>query len=562
MTLAAPPRSAAITYAEDVIAGRAPAGRLVRLACQRFMRDLEAAPASGFYFDEDEAQWAIDFFPQLCKHSKGEWSGQPLQLQPWQAFIIGNLFGWKRVSDDLRRFRLAYDEVPRKNGKSTLAAGVGILLAFFDDEDGAEVYAAATKRDQAKIVFNEARQMVLKSPNVRRRVRVLTVNLNDPLTGSKFEPLGADADSMDGLNIHGRIVDELHAHKTREMWDVLETATGARRQPLGFVITTAGSNRNSVCYEQHEYAVKVLEGVITDETFFAYVATIDEDDDPFDPTSWAKANPNLGISVKVDDLERKANKAREIPAERNAFLMKHLDVWSSSASRWLSPELWAEGAGSGKALEGRPAYAGIHATNDMAALELWIPDGAGGGDVLSYFFIPEDKVGDIEREENAPYQAWADEGHVELTEGNVTDYDGLVKRLVQLNERFEIREVAIHAYNRANLENDLMAEGFSVVHMTSGFSQMHGPTEAVEALLLARKLRHRGNPVLRLMASNINVRMDAEKHKRPDDETSGGRIGGMRALIMAVGRAALHQAPEDPGPQIFLGGDDEEEEPI
>lgn len=556
MTTAVKAKCAAITYAEDVIEGRVVAGRLVRLACERFMRDLAAVDARGFYFDEDEAQWAIDFFPQLCKHTKGEWAGQPLVLSPWQAFIVGNVIGWKRASDDTRRFRVAYDEVPRKNGKSTFAAGLGILLAFFDDEPGAEVYAAATKRDQAKIVFGEARSMVLKSPNVRRRVRVLTANLNDPHTASKFEPLGADADSMDGLNIHGAIVDELHAHKTRDMWDVIETATGARRQPLTFVITTAGTNRNSVCWEQHEYAIKVLEGVVEDDTFFAYIATIDADDDPLDPASWAKANPNLGVSAKVDDLERKAKKAREVPGELNTFLTKHLDVWTQSVNRWLSPEIWDEGSEDPpEDLEGRPCFAGIHAQKDLASLALWFPDEDGGGDALLYFWMPEESIATIEAEEQAPYRKWGEDGTVEVIDGNITDYDLIVQHLVKLNETYEVRDVAIHSYNRANLEQHLIGEGFNVVPITSGFTHMAAPTEELERLLLARTLRHAGNPVLKLQASNVSVRTDAEGHKRPDDAASGGRIGGIRALIMAIGRAMVYEQPEAaPELQIFFGG--------
>lgn len=555
MTTAVRASSPVTTYAQDVVDGRVLAGRLVRLACERHLRDLETAHERGLYFDEDNAEWAIDFFPNLLRHSKGEWAGRPLELAPWQAFIIGSLFGWKRRKDDTRRFRLSYGEVPRKNGKSTLAAGVGILLAFFDEEPGAEVYAAATKRDQAKIVWGEARQMVLSSPNIRRRVRVLVANLNDPHSGSKFEPLGADADSMDGLNIHGDIIDELHAHKTRAMWDVIETATGARRQPLSFVITTAGSDKSSVCYEQHDYAIKVLEGIIPDDTFFAYIATIDEGDDPFDPATWGKANPNLGVSVKVDDLERKAKKAQEVAGEQNAFLRLHLDVWTQSVNRWLTDDLWQKGDAPPAELKRRPCYAGVHAQNDLVSLSLWFPDDEGGGDALSYFIAPEEKLTDLQGEHAAPFVQWHNDGYVETTDGNVTDYDALVKRLVDLNVEHEVREVAIHSYNRANLEQHLMDEGFTVVPITSGYTHMAAPTAEVERLLLADKLRHGGHPVLRWMASNVSVKTDAEGHKRPDDAASGGPIGGMRALIMAIGRSMVYQQEPVVELQIFFGKD-------
>lgn len=538
-------RSPVTAYADAVIAGDIPAGKLVRLACERHMRDLDHGAERGIYFDEAQAQWAIDFFPNLLKHSKGEWAGQPLVLAPWQEFIVGSLFGWMRASDGTRRFRLAYVECPRKQGKSTLAAGIGILLAFFDDEPGAECYVAATKRDQAKIVWGEARQMVLKSPHILRRVRVLVGNLHEPSTNSKLEPLGADADSMDGLNIHGRIVDELHAHKTRTLWDVLETATGARRQPLGFAITTAGADRASVCFEQHEYAIKVLENILQDDTLFTYVATIDEGDDPFDPATWAKANPNLGISVKLDDLERKAKKAQEVAGETNAFLRLHLDVWTQSVSRWLSPELWAKGDQPATTLKGRPVFVGIDAVKDFASLVLWFPDGEGGGDATAEFFIPEDLVDEMERDEGVPYRQWARDGLIELTDGDLTDYENLQKRIEQIAGDYDLQQVAIRRYNTIQFQGDLVAAGYEVLPFSSGFAHFAGPTAETERLLEEGKLRHGGNPILKLMASNISVRKNADGDKRPDQEASGGRIGGMTALIMALGSAIVAGESDD-----------------
>lgn len=595
MTAAAPVLDPVTSYAEDVAGGRVAAGRLVRLQTERHLRDLQDGHERGLRFDDAAAKWAIDFFPTLLRHSKGEWAGRALTLRPWQCFIIGSIFGWKReygqcsacdswsvvdvetglircdnpecepnlvppaAVEWLRRFRLAYVEIPRKNGKSTLGAGVGLMLAFFDDEPGAEVYAAATKRDQAKIVWGEAARMVKSSPNIRRRIRVLVANLNDPHSNSKFEPLGADANNMDGLNVHGRIIDELHKHKSRALWDVLETATGARRQPLGFVITTAGSDRETVCYEQHEYSIKVLEQVLDDDSHFAYIATIDEGDDPFDPTTWAKANPNLGVSVKLDYLQGKAKKAREVAGEQNAFLRDHMDVWTQSVSRWLTIDLWNAGAAGPGELKGRKCFAGIHTTTDFASISLWFPDDH-GGDVLTYFFIPDDRLQQLEDDDGVPYWAWAREGHIEITEGNVTDYDLLQKRLDALAERYDIGEVAIHRYNSTQLQSQLVGAGYTIVPFSSGFAHFAGPTEETERLLVAQKVRHGGNPVLRWMASNISVRQNAERQKRPDQETSGGRIGGMIGMIMAIGRAA---ATVDEGEEyhgIYIPEDEEDDE--
>ncbi len=321
-------------YAQAVVDGDVPAGTYHRLACARHLRDRERQRRKAFpyRFDVARATQVIRFFAQLT-HYKGEWAGQPLVLAPWQQFIVGSLFGWLRTADNLRRFRVAYNEVPRKNGKSTMSAGIGIYLAFFDGEPGSETFCAATKRDQAKIIFTDAKRMVQRSPALKSRIGVFVGNLHRVETASKLEPLGADADSLDGLNPHGILIDELHAQKTRAVVDVLETATGARRQPLQFAITTAGYDRTSVCYQHHAYSVQVLEGTVTDDTWFAFIAAADEGDDWQQPATWAKANPNLGVSVKLDDLARQCHKAAHMPAEQNTFRRLQLNQWVEQAER-------------------------------------------------------------------------------------------------------------------------------------------------------------------------------------------------------------------------------------
>src|SRR5512139_1249755 len=290
-------------YIDDVVAGRVVACHWVQAACQRHVDDLKHGAERGLHFDREAAEHVLKFFT-ILKHSKGEWAGRPLVLEPWQQFLIWTLFGWKRA-DGTRRFRTAYIEVARKNGKSTIGAGVGLYLLAADGEPGAEIYSAATKRDQARITHLEAVRMVKASPMLRKRIRTFRDNLNIEGTASKFEPLGADADTLDGLNIHGAIIDEIHAHKTREVWDKLDTGTGARRQPLMFGITTAGYDRQSLCWTLNEYSKKVLDGVIEDDTFFALIYTLDDGDDWQDETTWIKANPNLKVSKKNDDLRRK-----------------------------------------------------------------------------------------------------------------------------------------------------------------------------------------------------------------------------------------------------------------
>lgn len=531
-------RSAVTDYAERVLTARIVTGRLVRLACERHLADLKR---SDLWFDPDAADAAIEFFDFL-PHSKGEWAGTPFELAPWQKFIVGSLFGWKNL-DGSRRFRVSFVEVARKNGKTTLASGVALLLAFFDDEPGAEVYALATKGEQAKIVWGEGKAMVLGSPFLKARVTVLANNLHQESTRSKFQWVASEADTLDGLNPNGVIIDELHAHKTRALWDVMQTATGARRQPLIFAITTAGFDRASVCWEQAVYAQKVLEGSVTDDTFFCYIATIDEGDEWTDPTAWVKANPNLGVSVKIEDLRRKCEKAKQVPGEVNAFLQLHLDVWTTQSVRWLSDEMWAAQQPTAlEDLKGRLCYAGLEAssTYDIAALTLWFPDDDGaGGSVIPFFWAPQEAIEKRSREDNVPYDTWANDGHLVATEGNVLDYDAIRAKLNDLFLEYDIREVATKRWNVTQLQSQLIGDGFDVVQYSDGYSGMSEPTKELERLLIEGKVRHGNGPILRWMASNVAVRRDAEEHIRPDKAASTEDITGIVALIMAIGRGML-----------------------
>ena len=401
-------------YARSVTEGALPANRLVRLACERHLDDLSTGPGRGLRFDLSAARHAIDFFGFL-RHSKGEWAGDTFTLAPWQAFIVGSLFGWRR-DDGLRRFRTAYCAVPRKNGKSTTSAGIGLYLLVADDEQGAEVYSAATTRDQARIVFDEAKRMVASSPALRRRVEPLINNLHVAATASRFMPLSSDSSTMDGLNVHGAIIDELHAHKTRGVVDVLDTATGARRQPLLFEITTAGYDRHSICFEHHDYSSKVLEGVLQDDSWFAYIAAADEGDDWTDPEVWRKANPNFGISVKQDDLARKAEKAIALPGAQNAFRRMHLNEWTEQAERWIDMAAWdaCRWPVDLEPLRGRPCFGGLDlsTTTDVTALAWVFPPDHDDGlwQVLSRYFVPEDNLRKRAERDRVPYDLWAAPG--------------------------------------------------------------------------------------------------------------------------------------------------------
>lgn len=536
-------------YARAVADGKVPACLLTRLACERHLRDLKTAPMRGLRWDWDAAEHALRFF-QFLRHSKGEWAGCRFELEPWQQFIVGSLFGWKRA-DGTRRFRVAYIEVPRKNGKSTLSAGIGLYLLVGDGEAGAEVYAAATKKDQARIVWDEAAAMVRRSPDLAKRIRVLPGkgNMHVLETRSKFEPLGADTDRMDGLNVHGAIVDELHAHRTRDVWDVLDTATGARRQPLIFAITTAGTDQTSVCYEQHQYAEQVLNRTIEDDNFFAFITTIDEEDDWADPAAWAKANPNLGISAKVDDLKRKCETAKQLPAAQNAFLRLHLNVWTQQVTRWIDLDMWDENAGLvvEEKLAGRVCFGGLDlsSVSDLTAWVMVFPreNDAEELDVLARFWCPEARIHDRHNKYRQQYRVWAERGLIKATPGDAIDYDFVVKQVLDDAQKFQLVDLNIdrlfQAHQVAVKLMDELGEN-RVVGMGQGFLSMAAPMKEFERRLLARKIHHGGNPVLRWMAANVAVKQDPAGNLKPDKASSQGKIDGIVALVMALDRAMRH----------------------
>lgn len=543
---AAPARSPVTAYAEAVAEGALVTGRLVRLAAERHLRDLATAGERDLHFDDDAAERAVMFY-RFCPHIKGEWATDAtkgIELEPWQAFIVGSLFGWKRA-DGSRRFRTAYIEVARKNGKSTMMAPLGLLLGFFDGEPGAEVYSAATTRDQAKIVWNDARQMVIKRPALKARVTAAAHSLHSAATASLFRPLASEADNLDGLNIHGAIVDELHAHPTRAVVDVLETATGARRQPLITYITTAGYDRHSVCWSHHQYSERVLDGTVADDTWFAYVAGLDEGDDWSDPSVWVKANPNLGVSVKPDDLERKCARAQEMPTEQQEFRRKHCNEWVESATAWLAHGVWDRGNApvDPEVLVGRTCYGGLDlsSTTDLTSLVLLFPDDAGGYDALCWAWVPEENLRKRAERDRVPYTVWREQGFIEATDGDVVDYDAVEARVKWAAQRFRLRELAIDRWNSTGTQTRLMAEGITVVPFGQGFASMTAPTKEWEKLAIEGKIRHGGHPVLRWCVGNTVVQMDPAGNVKPAKDKSTERIDALVAGVMALGRAMVHQ---------------------
>lgn len=550
------------------MSGEILAGQLVVKACRRHLADLETAKSRGMRWDQELADRAIDFFGFL-RQSKGRWAGEPLTLQPWQQFVIGSVFGWQRWDQQFnrwtRRFRRALVEIARKNGKTTLAAGVGLYLLDFDGEPGAEVYSAATKRDQARICWDEAARMVARTPALKRRMGSVPsrANLHVLATASKFEALGADSDSTDGLNPHAALIDELHAHRDRRLVDVLETAIGARLQPLFFYITTAGVAGISIYQETHDYAARVVEGAVQDDELFAYIAAIDPDDDWTDSANYIKANPSLGVTVLINELEQERDRAVAVPGRQNAFKRLRLNLQTEQVDRWLDVATWDAAAVPGLTLDdmrGRRCYAALDlsSTTDLTALGLLFPRDSGDEDAPEYVFIPQfwvpaESITERGQRDRVPYAQWRDEGWLFETDGNVVDQNAIKYRLREIVDDYgiEIIEVPYDRWNAAKLATELQDEGLTVVPVGQGYASLAAPSKELERLLLSGNVMHDGNPVMKWNVANVAKEEDAAGNIKPSKRKSTERIDGVVSLVTALSRATV--AGDEEGDPEFYG---------
>lgn len=522
----------------------------------------QAALDAGARFDAERADRVVAFFHRYLRHAKGERAGQPFALEPWQADrVLRPAFGWVR-SDGTRLVRYLFLAVPRKNGKSTLAAGIGLYLLTADDEPGAEVFSAAADREQAAIVYDTALSMRGAHPALAKRVRpyASAKRMVVSATGSLYRCLSADAYTKHGLNAHGVLFDELHAQPNTELWDVLTTATGARRQPMVVAITTAGFDRGSLCWREWQRAAAMLEGQRIDPTTLPVVYAAPPDAPLDDPATWALANPNLGVSLKPGYMREAAARALESAAEENAFRRLHLNQWTQQDVRWLRMDRWdacADPAVTLEALTGRPCYVGLDlsSTSDLTACVAVFPDD--GNAVLTWAWVPAGSVELRSRREGVPYQEWVRDGHLYATDGDRVDYDAVREHLRALSERVDIREVAVDPWNSQQLQTQLLEDGFSVVKFPQRFATMSSPAKLLERMVLDSTLRHDGNPVLRWAAGNVAVRVDPMANIMPDKKRSTEKIDPVVALVMALGRAEVRTTPEvsvyrSGGPGLFV----------
>ena len=500
--------------------------------------------AEDSVYDKAAADYAVSFIEAL-KHTKGIWAGKPFDLIDWQEQIIRDVFGVLKPNG-YRQFNTAYVEIPKKNGKSELAAAVALLLTCGDGEQRAEVYGCAADRQQASIVFEVAADMVRMSPALSKRVKLLasTKRIIYLPTNSFYQVLSAEAYSKHGFNVHGVVFDELHTQPDRRLYDVMTKGSGdARVQPLFFLITTAGTDTQSICYEVHQKAEDILEGRKTDPTFYPVIYGAAEEDDWTSPKVWEKANPSLGITIGSDKVEMACESAKQNPAEENSFRQLRLNQWVKQSVRWMPMAKWdscafpIDPAG----LEGRICYGGLDlsSTTDLTAFVLVFPpeDEEDKYTVLPYFWIPEGNMDLRIRRDHVQYDVWEKQGYLQTTEGNVVHYGFIERFIEELNTKYNIKEIAFDRWGAVQMTQNLEAMGFTVVPFGQGFKDMSPPTKELMKLTLEEKLAHGGHPVLRWMMDNIFVRTDPAGNIKPDKEKSTERIDGAVATIMALDRA-------------------------
>lgn len=549
---------------------RARADDRSRRTTTRWVRSVadEHAVAGGCYFDERAGNHIVEFFSRHLCHTKGQWTGEPfVPLDFQRAEILMPLFGWKSP-DGRRRFRMAYMELAKKSGKSALCAGIALYLLGADEEDGAEVYCAAAEREQAGIVYREASMMAKASPLLRDYIipRDSVKNLALPSSNSFLRVISADAHTAEGLNASGVIFDELHSQRTRDLWDTLRYSGAARRQPLLVAISTAGWDRHSICYEVHTRARQVLEGTTFDDSFFAYIRAADELDDWTSPATWRKANPALGVITSEEDLARDCQEAQESPAKENAFRRYRLCQWTEQAVRWLPLDKWDLGADAvdASSLRRRRCFGGLDlsTTTDLTALVLLFPkDGGDGYMLLAWFWAPRENARMRSRRDGVAYLDWAQQGYLTLTDGDVCDYAVLRRDINRIATEYGIEELAVdRVFQGCQLCTELAGDGLNVVPFGQGFLSMAAPAEEFERLVIGGKLQHGGHPIMRWMAGNVSVELDAAGNMKPSKARSTDRIDGVVAAIMALGVASKNCLPakrsvyEDRGIRVLSPG--------
>lgn len=541
-------------YAKAVGSGEIIAGPLVRAACARHLNDRKNGSERGLRWDAEAAARAIKFFPVVLRLSEGEFSGEPFILQPWQQFIIGSLFGWKG-SDGFRRFRTAYIEIGKGNGKSPMAGGIGLYMLAADGEAGAEVYAAATMRDQARILFRDAAHMVDFSPQLTKRIQKSGIrevlNLAHLESGSFFRPVSSEGRGLDGKRVHCALIDEVHEHPSPVVVAKMRAGTKGRRQALIVEITNSGFDRNTICYQHHEHSQRVVSGLVDDDSWFAYICGLDEGEDPLESNDcWIKANPNIGISITRKYLEEQVAEARNMPADASRVRRLNFCQWVDADNPAIPEALWRaceveeidETELSGLACVGGLDLSG---TRDLTALaRAYEPDENGIIHVIVEFWTPKETLVERARSDRAPYDQWVNEGYITATPGRAVDYRFVAQRISELQTEVGLDRIAYDPYRIKYLETELAEIGVDVRLIPHGQgyrksqeSELWMPRslEQLENLISTGKIRIQRNPALFLAAASAVHSPDPKGNLIYDKRRSTGRIDGLVAAAMAVG---------------------------
>jgi len=532
-------------YATGVVEGDIIAGDLVRMACERHLMDLETGADRGLYFDCEAASRIIRWAGML-QHTTGPMGGKPLVLEPWQQFRHGSVFGWKYQETGLRRFRSTYHQVGKKNGKTTDTGVPMLYTQLFDGEAAPQGYCAATTKDQAGLLFKEMKRMIKRSPFLGQFMKVWRTTIETPRTDGSIACLSRDGDSSDGINPSFLARDEMHRWTDRELADTIVESMIARDQPIDWVITTAGQDRNSLCGEIRGYAESVLSGKVEDDNFFGFVAEPPPDCDPADPLAWAMGNPNLGVSKKAEAMQSTLRSALAIAGKMPNFRRFHLNLWTEGAQTWIASDVWDKGLASAPfdpaMLYGRKAWVGLDLSNkvDTTAIVIAVPvDGLIY--LITYTFLPEGPKGFIQRAqtEKREYVGWRDNGWLEVHKGGTIDEDQIADRLEWVRQRFDLQEVAYDPWGMKYLADKLDKRRFPMVEHRQGYASMSNPMKRFEEKVAQNKIRHGGNPVLGWQVGNVHRDEDAAENVKPNKKKSTGRIDAAVAAIMALGRAEV-----------------------
>jgi len=500
-----------------------------------------------YIFVPEKAEYVIEFIETQCSHVKGKLARQPVLLEDWQKAFIGCAFGWLTPDQESRRYTEIFFFVPRKNGKSVLCACIGNYMFFCDNEHGAEIYAAAAEKEQASLVWNMAKQQILYNEDMEKNCKIGNASrvILDETDGSFFKPISADADTKHGFNPSCVLFDELHAQKKPDLVDVLETGMGARSQPLFISLTTSDYERPSICNTKYDYATKVRDKVINDPRFLPVIYEATREDDWTDPVVWAKANPNLGVSVSLDFLKRECDKAKQSAAYQNTFKRLYLDIRTEQDIKWILLEDWDKCVGdiSLDDLRGKKCYAGLDlsSVSDLTAFVMYFPEYAA---LWGQYYVPRETAKRRKEKNRVAYIDWAAKNHMVLTPGDAADYDLIRAEINKFGEIYDIQSIGIDRWQSNQIQHQLVGDGFEMIPFGQGFGSMSGPTKEFERKLITKDLVHFGHPVLRWCASNVSVEKDAADNMKPSKKSSAEKIDGIVAAIMALGVSMLEPEPK------------------